>query len=196
MLDSRQFGLPEKRPIRQRIAAEPGQSLGKPWELTEEANPKRSAYLTANFEQRSSFGTPEQEGSTIAGGRSDYPFNGSSQFSTRIAVSSLENRDARAWFGKGSRLCCVRRDDRRSRRIRPGRSLQLGCGISRQGNGSLWPHAGTQPRQAAQPASGWRSVLECASQFRLHRVSTMGLARDRIPTFLPQALAVTACLFS
>ena len=148
--DARLKAVRAAREKSSKMAAELGQSLGKPWELTEEANPKRSAYLTANFEQRSSFGTPEQEGSTIAGGRSDYPFNGSSQFSTRIAVSSLENRDARAWFGKGSRLCCVRRDDRRNRRIRSARSLQLGCGVSRQGNGGLWPHAGT-PARLAEP---------------------------------------------
>jgi uncharacterized protein YggE len=50
------------------MAAELGQSLGKPWELTEEANPEITGYLAANFQQRSSFGMPEQEASTIAGG--------------------------------------------------------------------------------------------------------------------------------
>jgi hypothetical protein len=52
------------------MAAELGQSLGKPWELTEEADSERTAYLYANVQvqQRPNFGMPEQEASTIAGG--------------------------------------------------------------------------------------------------------------------------------
>jgi uncharacterized protein YggE len=50
------------------MAAELGQSLGKPWEITEEADPERTAYLNANFQQRSNFVAPGQESSTIAGG--------------------------------------------------------------------------------------------------------------------------------
>lgn len=50
------------------IAAELGQSLGKPWELTEEADADTTAYLNGNFQQRATFGMSEQEASTIAGG--------------------------------------------------------------------------------------------------------------------------------
>jgi uncharacterized protein len=50
------------------LAAELGQSLGKPWEITEESDLERTPYLNANFQQRASFGEPEQEAPTIAGG--------------------------------------------------------------------------------------------------------------------------------
>jgi len=51
------------------MAAELGQSLGKPWELTEEAAPEGTAYLSANVQQRSYIAAlPEQEAPTIAGG--------------------------------------------------------------------------------------------------------------------------------
>jgi uncharacterized protein YggE len=56
------------------MAAELGQSLGKPWDVTEESNVDRNAGvyggLSANFQfqQRSYVGMPEQEASTIAGG--------------------------------------------------------------------------------------------------------------------------------
>lgn len=51
------------------MAAELGQSLGKPWEVTEEATPERAAYLNAYVQQRSSAAMPEEEVSTIAGGQ-------------------------------------------------------------------------------------------------------------------------------
>ena len=50
------------------MARELGQSIGKPWEITEEADAERTAYVYTNFQQRTSFGMPEQEASTIAGG--------------------------------------------------------------------------------------------------------------------------------
>lgn len=49
------------------MAAELGQSLGKPWEVTEEADMNTTAYLTANTRMR--FDMPmQQEAPTIAGG--------------------------------------------------------------------------------------------------------------------------------
>jgi uncharacterized protein len=65
--DARLKAVRAAREKANKMAAELGQSLGKPWELTEEADPERTA-LTANFQQRSSFGMLEQEASTIAGG--------------------------------------------------------------------------------------------------------------------------------
>jgi len=53
------------------MAVELGQSLGKPWEVTEEAEPDldRTASLNANFQTRMRFEMPmQQEGPTIAGG--------------------------------------------------------------------------------------------------------------------------------
>jgi uncharacterized protein YggE len=66
--DARLKAVRAAREKANKMVAELGQSLGKPWELTEEAEPERTAYLTANFQQRSSFSMPEQEASTIAGG--------------------------------------------------------------------------------------------------------------------------------
>jgi hypothetical protein len=66
--DARLKAVRAAREKANKMAAELGQSLGKPWELTEEADPERTAYLTGNFQQRFSFGMPEQEASTIAGG--------------------------------------------------------------------------------------------------------------------------------
>ena len=60
--DARLKAVRAAREKANKMAAALGQSLGKPWELTEEADPERTAYLTANFQQRSSFGMPEQEG--------------------------------------------------------------------------------------------------------------------------------------
>lgn len=65
--DARLKAVRAAREKANKMAAELGQSLGKPWELTEEAEPDRTAYLNANFQGRSG-GMPEQEASTIAGG--------------------------------------------------------------------------------------------------------------------------------
>ena len=66
--DARLKAVRAAREKANKMAAELGQSLGKPWQLTEEADPERTAYLAANFQQHFSFGMPEQEASTIAGG--------------------------------------------------------------------------------------------------------------------------------
>jgi len=57
-----------------KMAAELGQSLGKPWELTEGPEPEWAAYSAGHpyanlsVQQRSYAGSPEEEASTIAGG--------------------------------------------------------------------------------------------------------------------------------
>lgn len=66
--DARLKAVRAAREKASKMAAELGQSLGKPWELTEEAAPEMNGHLSANFQVRSSFGMPEQEASTIAGG--------------------------------------------------------------------------------------------------------------------------------
>lgn len=66
--DARLKAVRAAREKANKMSAELGQSLGKPWELTEEADQERTAYLSANFQQRNSLGMPEQEASTIAGG--------------------------------------------------------------------------------------------------------------------------------
>lgn len=66
--DARLKAVRAAREKANKMAAELGQSLGKPWELTEEAAPEIGGHLSANFQVRSSFGMPEQEASTIAGG--------------------------------------------------------------------------------------------------------------------------------
>ena len=53
-----------------------------------------------------------------------------------------EGRDAGTRLGQGAGVRAVRRDDRRDRRVRPAGALQLGGGVSRQGDGGLRPHAG------------------------------------------------------
>jgi len=51
------------------MAAELGQSLGKPWEVTEQADLDRTTGLYANYRTRTGFEMPmQQEGPTIAGG--------------------------------------------------------------------------------------------------------------------------------
>jgi len=67
--DARLKAVRAAREKANKIAAELGQSLGKPWEVTEEVEPESTNYLSANFQQRSRFGgMSEQETSTVAGG--------------------------------------------------------------------------------------------------------------------------------
>ena len=66
--DARLKAVRAAREKANKMAAELGQSLGKPWELTEEAAPETTGYVSANFQQRIYAGMPDQEASTIAGG--------------------------------------------------------------------------------------------------------------------------------
>jgi hypothetical protein len=69
------------------MAAELGQSAGKPWEVTEGTDGGTASYPYVNSKIPMHFEMPIQsERPTIAGGRSGHPHDGSSGFSTRIAA--------------------------------------------------------------------------------------------------------------
>ena len=88
-----------------------------------------------------------------------------------VAHAGMKAGDAGPGLGQGAGLRPLRRDDRRDRRVRPARPLQLGGGIPGPGDGRLRPHAG--PRAGvAQPHGQHRHRLRLRRQ--AHRPALPG----------------------